>query len=50
MFSSEFCETSKNTFFTEHLYTNASENFENYNKPMETMIKSRAKIMVCEIS
>ena len=25
MFSCEFCEISKNTFFTEHLWTTASE-------------------------
>ena len=25
MFSCEFCEISKNTFFTEHLWTNASD-------------------------
>ena len=25
VFSCEFCEISKNTFFTEHLWTNASE-------------------------
>ena len=27
VFSCEFCEISKNTFFTEHLWTIASENF-----------------------
>ena len=30
MFSSEFCEISKNTFFTEHLWMTASEFFKNY--------------------
>ena len=28
MFSCEFCQISKNTFFTEHLWTTASRNFE----------------------
>ena len=27
MFSCEFCEISKNTFYTEHLWTTASEHF-----------------------
>ena len=30
MFSCEFCEISKNTFFTEHLWTTASEEFKHF--------------------
>ena len=40
VFSCEFCETSKNTFFTEHLWTTASEMKNTYLKVRPPYSKS----------
>ena len=37
VFSCEFCEISKNTFFTEHLWTTASEVSQNISKKSHLM-------------
>ena len=51
MFSCELCEISKNTFFTEHLWTTASENGE-YQKIRIGVLKQvlKRQLIIKEIS
>ena len=44
MFSCEFCEISKNTFFTEHLRTTASGCKQKHRKPLDNFLVCRVQV------
>ena len=43
MFTCEFCEISKNTFFTEHLWTTASD----FGTPLRIRVRATVSIKPC---
>ena len=49
MFSGEFCEIFKNTLFTEHLFTTASEYREDLQKKYVQRIKESFWCLYCEL-